>query len=194
MKNAFIINTCVPYEGSNKGELTESIIQSMNKTLDKKGYSVTHTDINDIYDLKTEVEKFAKADVVIFQIPLYWMSMPGEAKTYLDRVFMQGYKTLFESDGRHDNNPEYNYGTGGLCQGKSYMLSITANAPQTAFTDPKEFFNGKTIDELFFWMHQNFKFIGFTKPLPTFLMNDVIKNPNFEENIKRLTEHMEKNF
>ena len=73
------------------------------------------------------------------------------------------------------------------------MLSLTFNAPEEAFNDSDDFFEGKSIDELYFPQHMNFKFFGMI-PLPTFACFDVMKNPNIDQDFSRLQKHLEDNF
>lgn len=46
-------------------------------------------------------------------------------KKYIDDVFTEGHGTLYASDGRTRKDPSKKYGSGGLVQGKKYMLSLT---------------------------------------------------------------------
>ena len=99
---------------------------------------------------------------------------------------------MITGDGRHHENLAVNYGTGGKLKGR-YMISSTWNAPLNAFLAPDEFFEGKGIDATFFGLHKANQFIGL-KPLPSFMCNDVIKNPTLESDIERLKAHLEKVF
>ncbi len=66
------------------------------------------------------------------------------------------------------------------------MLSLT-------FNDESEYlFQGKSVDDLFFPMHMNFRFFGM-EALPTFAFYDVMKNANVEDDFKRFRAHIEKN-
>lgn len=57
-----------------------------------------------------------------------------------------------------------NYGTGGLMQGKRYMVTTSWNAPQTAFTLEGEFFDRRTVDEgVLFGFHKMNQFVGMTR-------------------------------
>ncbi len=69
------------------------------------------------------------------------------------------------------------------------MISMTWNAPLEAFTEPMQFFEGKGIDGVLFPMHKTFAFLGM-KPLPTFMANDVIKNPTLEADLERFKAHL----
>ena len=74
------------------------------------------------------------------------------------------------------------------------MLSLTFNAPRDAFDDPsQEFFGGKSVDDLFWPAHLNFKFFEMT-PLETFACYDVMKNPQIESDLVRFDEHLERHF
>ncbi len=78
------------------------------------------------YDVKAEVQNFLWADVVIWQMPGWWMGAPWTVKKYIDDVFTEGHGTLYASDGRTRKDPSKKYGSGGLVQGKKYMLSLTS--------------------------------------------------------------------
>ena len=74
------------------------------------------------------------------------------------------------------------------------MLSLTFNAPEDSFDDPEQFlFQGKSIDDLFFPMHMNFRFFGM-EPLPTFASFDVMKNAQVENDLNRFRTHLQINF
>ena len=100
---------------------------------------------------------------------------------------------LCSGDGRSAENPTKNYG-GGTLTNKKYMMSLTFNAPQEAFDDEDEYlFQGKSVDDLFFPMHMNFRFFGMTS-LETFVCYDVMKNPEIENDFKQFEEHLNKLF
>ena len=130
---------------------------------------------------------------MIWQMPGWWMHEPWTVKKYIDEVFTTGHGKLYQSDGRHRVNPTEGYGTGGLLQGKKHMLSLTWNAPIEAFTREGDFFEGKGVDVLYMHFHKLNEFIGLTR-LPTFLCNDVIKNPQVEKYLADYQAHLEKVF
>jgi len=72
-------------------------------------------------------------------------------------------------------------------------MSLTFNAPAEAFNDAEEFFEGKTVDDLMFPMHMNFKFFGLT-PMETIACFDVMKNADVENDFKRFEAHIDTNF
>lgn len=76
-----------------------------------------------------------------------------------------------------------------MLQGKQYMLSVTWNAPAIAFTDPKQFFEAAGVDGVYIATHKAYQFLGMT-PLPTFMSNDVIKNPTIDRDIQNYQAHL----
>ncbi|KAM7099397.1 ribosyldihydronicotinamide dehydrogenase [quinone] isoform 1-T1 [Molossus nigricans] len=65
-------------------------------------------------DIVDEQKKVQEADLVIFQFPLYWFSVPAILKGWMDRVLCQGF--AFDIPGFYDS---------GFLQGKLALLSIT---------------------------------------------------------------------
>ena len=108
------------------------------------------------------------------------MHEPWTVKKYIDEVLTAGHGKLYHNDGRHRVNPTEGYGTGGLLQGKKHMLSLTWNAPIEPSPEKAIFSKAKALDALYMHFHKLNEFIGLTR-LPTFLCNDVIKNPQVEQ-------------
>lgn len=74
-------------------------------------------------DVRRELDKLIAADLVIFQFPLYWYSMPAIMKGWIDRVLVSGYcygGLRF-------------YDRGGL-QGKRAMLGVTLGGQPHMFS------------------------------------------------------------
>ena len=194
MKNVFIINAHEPYPFS-EGRLNGSLVEKAEANLKNKGYEIRHTTMRDTYDVEQEIEKHQWADAVILQTPCNWMGVPWTFKKYMDEVYTVGMDgRLCSGDGRTRHDASKQYGSGGSLTGKKYMLSITYNAPTEAFGNPnQEFFEGRSIDDLFWPAHLNFKFFGMT-PLETFACYDVMKNPDVENDFKRFEDHLNRVF
>jgi len=64
-----------------------------------------------------EQEAILAADVLVWQFPFYWYSMPGLMKTWLDKVFLHGFA----------------HGSTAKIAGKKLLLSITTGAPAEAY-------------------------------------------------------------
>lgn len=184
IKNIHIINAHQKWKGIAEGKLNHHFVGIMSKFFDTKAVRYTITNIDDGYDIETEVAALIAADLVIFQFPMYWMSLPWLGKKYIDEVFMAGQGRIYKHDGREIDDNSKKYGSGGLLTGK-YMLSITCNAPSEAFNEAGQFFNGLGVDNAFMAVHNSLKFVGLTQ-LPTFIAHDVFKNPTIEADGKKL--------
>lgn len=73
-------------------------------------------------DIQAELEKVQRADLIIFNFPIYWFGMPAILKGWIDRVFISGYCY----GGRRI------YDQGGL-RGKSAMLAISLGGQRHMF-------------------------------------------------------------
>ena len=191
MKNVFIINAHEPWPFS-EGKLNRSMVEKAIANLKDKGYIIQTTTMQDDYNVEEEIEKHIWADVVILQTPCNWMGVPWTFKKYMDEIYTAGMDgRLCDGDGRTRKDASRQYGSGGTLKGKKYMLSITYNAPMEAFDDPgQEFFDGRSVDDLFWPMHLNFKFFGMT-PIETFACHDVLKNPDVGNDFIRFEAHLD---
>ncbi|KAJ7338485.1 hypothetical protein JRQ81_012377 [Phrynocephalus forsythii] len=75
-------------------------------------------------DLIEEQKKVKEADLVIFQFPLYWFSMPAIMKGWMDRVLVQGFA--------HDFPKCYD---SGLLKNKLALLSFTTGGDKSMYSD-----------------------------------------------------------
>ena len=173
--NILLINGSKAF-GPAQGRLNHTLQAHARDVLTALGHTIQETVIDDGYDIPAEIEKFLWMDAVIWQMPGWWMGEPWIVKEYIDHVFSLGRGKLHESDGRHSATPTEGYGTGGLLHGKHHMLSLTWNAPIEAFTRPGDFFDGAGVDAVYLHFHKANEFLGI-QPLPTFICNDVVKNP-----------------
>lgn len=194
MQNIFIINGHEEYTIS-PGKLNATLVEKAQNNLTAKGYTVKITTMKDDYDIEEEIAKHQWADAIILQTPVNWMGVTWSFKKYMDYVYSAGLdKRLCDGDGRTRKDPNKQYGTGGTLTGKKYMLSLTFNAPKEAFNDPNQwFFEGKSVDDLFWPMHLNFKFFNM-EPLPTFVCFDVMKNPDIENDFIEFESHLDQQF
>ncbi|HEY0123603.1 NAD(P)H-dependent oxidoreductase [Paraburkholderia xenovorans] len=196
MKNALIINAFQFYEGFSKGELNKTMAGVIREEMERKGYNVRTTNIEQGYVVSEEVEKHVWADVIVLQTPVHWFGAPWIYKKYADEVFTAGLlqKSLIVDDGRTRSDPGKQYGTGGRMQGKKYMLSLTWNAPRAAFDDDDQYlFKGKSVDDVMVANTANYRFCG-AEVLASFSAFNVIKEPNVAEDIDRLRGHLARLF
>ncbi|HEY5125410.1 MAG TPA: NAD(P)H-dependent oxidoreductase [Ignavibacteria bacterium] len=110
-------------------------------------------------DINAEMEKIVWCDLLIFQFPIWWFSIPSILKGWIDRVLAMGFA----------------YGGGrifdkGVFKGKKAMLSLTTGGPEKMFT--KEGLFGD-IDMLLYPIHHGvFEFCGF-EVIPPFIVYGV---------------------
>ncbi|XP_056121700.1 NAD(P)H dehydrogenase [quinone] 1 [Rhinichthys klamathensis goyatoka] len=73
-------------------------------------------------DVSEEQHKLEQAELVIFQFPLYWFSVPAIMKGWMDRVLTQGF--AFTLQKMYDN---------GIFKNKKAILSFTTGATESMF-------------------------------------------------------------
>lgn len=176
MSNILIINGAKKFAHSN-GELNDTLTILAEKRLTDLGHVVAVTRTDQDYVVQDEVQKYLWADIVIYQMPGWWMGAPWTVKKYIDDVFTEGHGALYASDGRTRSDAAKKYGSGGLIHDKKYMLSLTWNAPLEAFADQDQFFHGVGVDGVYLPFHKANQFLGM-QAMDTFIANDVIKAPN----------------
>jgi modulator of drug activity B len=188
MKKVLLLNGGKQFAHSN-GQYNATLHEAAAAFFDRAGFDIKSTEVDAGYDVVEEVQKILWADVLIYQMPGWWMGAPWTVKQYLDEVFTAGHGSLYASDGRTRSDASQKYGSGGLLHGKRYMISATWNAPQQAFDDPTDFFEGKGVDAVYFPFHKANQFLGMS-PLPTFLSIDVMKRPAIEADVARYQQHL----
>ncbi|KAF5906103.1 NAD(P)H dehydrogenase [quinone] 1-like, partial [Clarias magur] len=73
-------------------------------------------------DIKEEQRKVEQADLIIFQFPLYWFSVPAIMKGWIDRVLTQGFAFTLQNI--------YDYG---MFKNKKAMLSFTTGGIESMY-------------------------------------------------------------
>ena len=192
--NVLIINAHLAYPGWSEGKLNLAFMDSAKAFFLARGHQVAETYIERGYDPEEEVGKHVAADLVILQTPVNWFSAPWIYKKYVDEVFNAGLttKALLEGDGRTRQDPGRQYGTGGLMQGRAFMISATWNAPREAFDNPNGvLYGGKGTADLFLHITSNYKFMGFDI-LPDFGVFDIFKAPDIPRALEDYQRHLEK--
>lgn len=195
MKNVLIINGHQRYDQIAEGKLTKLFIDTASDFFTENGLNVKHSVIESAYDISDELEKLAWADYILFQYPVYWMGVPWITKKYIDEVFSAGVNTVtYVSDGRSREDASKRYGSGGLMQGKKYMLSLTYNCPDTEFDNKDSFFDGLSLDEANVATHKLFQFCG-AEPLETYAIHDIFKGDlDMDSELTRFKATLQRNF
>ncbi|AXH14920.1 flavodoxin [Malaciobacter mytili LMG 24559] len=194
MKKVLIINGHQKYEGIAEGNLTKIFIDEASKFFENHNFEVKHSMVESNYDIKEEVDKFAWADYILFQYPVYWMGVPWLTKKYIDEIFSAGNKTVtYLNDGRSRDDASKKYGSGGLMKSK-YMLSLTYNCPESEFSNKQGFFDGLSLDEANIATHKTFQFCG-AKPLKTYAIHDIFKSDlDLNLELTKFNKVLEENF
>uniref|UniRef100_A0A3B4A5K7 Ribosyldihydronicotinamide dehydrogenase [quinone] n=1 Tax=Periophthalmus magnuspinnatus TaxID=409849 RepID=A0A3B4A5K7_9GOBI len=74
-------------------------------------------------DITEEQRKLNEADLIIFQFPMYWFSVPAILKGWFDRVLTLGF--AYTQDKRYSQ---------GIFENKKAMLSFTTGSQETMFS------------------------------------------------------------
>ncbi len=162
-KKVLLINTHLTYPNWTEGTLNNAFVQKAKDFFESKAYEVMETRVQEGYNADEEVEKHLQADIIILQTPVNWFGAPWIYKKYVDEVFNSALfsKKFLTGDGRTKEDATKQYGTGGLLQGKKFMVCGTWNAPEEAFDDPAQtLFEGKGLDDIFLHITSNYRFCG----------------------------------
>ncbi|MDY0117429.1 MAG: NAD(P)H-dependent oxidoreductase [Sulfurimonadaceae bacterium] len=194
MKNVLIINGHQKYEGFAEGKLTKEYINKAADFFNINGFNVKQTVVEDGYSPEEEIKKLLWADAILLQYPVYWMGVPWMTKKYFDDVFTSSQGQLYINDGRSKEDASKKYGSGGLMNGRKYMLSLTYNCPESEFSNKEGFFEGLSLDEANFAVHKIFQFCG-AQQLETYAVHDVYKGDmNLEVELSKFEETLKRNF
>lgn len=193
MANLYHIQKVLLINGHQKhhispGKLNQAFIELAHSICKEHGIETKTSIVDQGYNIAEEIDKFLWADLIIYQLPVYWMDMPWGTRKYIEEVFSGGKTLLFTDDGR-SRSSDAKYGSGGLLKGKQYMISLTWNAPVEALYENDNFFEAKGNDGVFFSFHKANQFLGM-KPVKTFSCHDVMKAPQIERDFDRFKQHL----
>ncbi|MDX1834367.1 NAD(P)H-dependent oxidoreductase [Escherichia coli] len=187
MSNTLIINGAKKFAHSN-GQLNDTLTEVADGTLRDLGHDVRIVRADSDYDVKAEVQNFLWADVVIWQMPGWWMGAPWTVKNilmmYSPKVMERCMPAMAVPAKIRQKIRFRRPGTG-----QKYMLSLTWNAPMEAFTEKDQFFHGVGVDGVYLPFHKANQFLGM-EPLPTFIANDVIKMPDVPRYTEEYRKHL----
>lgn len=109
-------------------------------------------------DIKEEMEKVKWADLIIFQFPIYFTSMPAIMKGWIDRVLAPGFGFNPVTNSAYDT---------GLLKGKSAMLVATCGSPKEVYSEGGA--HGDINKHFESITHCVFEFMGM-KVLPSYIV------------------------
>lgn len=105
-------------------------------------------------DVRREINRLERADLVVFQFPLWWHAQPAMLKGWFDRVFLSG--GIYTSSMRYDR---------GYFRDKRALCCVTTGAPETSFGKGAR---GGDIEQLLWPLHYSLHYVGFGV-LPPFI-------------------------
>ncbi len=109
-------------------------------------------------DVRREIERLERAELVVFQFPLWWHAQPAMLKGWLDRVWVYG--GLYTGSKRYDR---------GYFRGRRAICSVTTGGPAPTFTRHGR---GGDIERLMWPMHYSLYYMGYDV-LPPFLSHGI---------------------
>ncbi|MFV5689629.1 NAD(P)H-dependent oxidoreductase [Flavobacterium sp. ZT3R25] len=195
-KKVLLINTHLTYPSFTEGTLNNSFIQKAKDFFEAKGFEVLETKIEDGYNADEEVKKHLEADIVILQMPVNWFGAPWIYKKYVDEVFNSGLvsKSFLTGDGRTPEDSTKQYGTGGLLQGKKFMICATWNAPAEAFDNPEnKMFEGKGFADIYLPITSNYRFSGYDI-IDSYNCFDILRRNDIAKDLEKYPIHLEQTF
>lgn len=175
--NFFVLN-CHKYYSYSQGRLNKTLFEKICQILSSDN-EIRTTVIENGYTISEEIEKFKWADIIIFQTPMNWFSIPWLFKKYIDEVFQYG--TFFIGSDI--------YGSGGLMHNKKYMLSVTCNVKKEDFRSITSFFYGRSEDDILLPFHLLNRYCAMS-PLKSFFCYDVVHNPDIDKYLNNLEKHL----
>ncbi len=108
-----------------------------------------------VHTLQQEMDKLILADILIFNFPLWWWSMPAILKGWVDRVLAYGVAY----------GGSYGFNEQGRFKGKRAFICTTTGSPKLAYTSDGH--NDKSIHAILDNIHSGiFELIGFTVTEP----------------------------
>ncbi len=176
--NIFVINGHKYYPFS-EGRLNQTLFDEIVE-LAIQDNSVKTTIVENGYDINEEIEKYKWADIIIYQSPVNWFSVPWILKKYFDEIFLYG---IFYAASEE-------YGQGGLMNGKKYMYSMTWNSALADFNKPG-FFDDRSDEDLILALHKFQEYCGFER-IKSFFCHDVVKQPDIPVYLEKLKIHLNK--
>lgn len=176
MRNILIINGHPDMTRSNANKM---ILEEVKKLLPEAEISDLDMLYHDYqFDVEAEQEKLMKADVIVWQFPVHWCSLPALLKKWLDDVFVFGFA----------------YGTEYKLEGKKLLLSFTTGASEDTYQKGEKSYSFSDLLHI----HKqtaNFTKMDFVEPVISYGMRyipDMMSIDDLTEMEERLRTHAER--
>jgi len=185
-----------------KDSFNYALSQIAQNYLEENNFEVITTDIYDLYyqnhaavspfqfsrndkeiqEIQSEQEKIKSSQLTLVQFPLYWYTVPGLLKNYMDTVWELNFAFKLP-DEAFEKSP--------LADGRKVMLSLSTQTPKEKYQ------NGERRGPMENFLHPielAFKFIGY-KTLPAFVTYNIEgKSPeSLAPEKKRFIQHLSSN-
>ncbi|MDQ0067632.1 NAD(P)H-dependent oxidoreductase [Chryseobacterium lathyri] len=135
---------------SGKGNFTQLKNADYFKQQDEEVFALQQSTF--MPDIVSEQEKIEWCEMMIWQFPLYWFSVPAILKGWIDKVFTMG---KFYDNGKIFEN--------GFSAGKKAILSVTTGGPEKNYVDDRY----GNINSILFPIHRGIlEFLGFSVVQP----------------------------
>jgi modulator of drug activity B len=93
-------------------------------------------------------------------------------------------------DGRTNEDPTKQYGTGGNLWGKKFMVCATWNAPAEAFDNPEnKLFEGKGLTDIFLPITSNYHFCGY-EIIDSYNCFDIFSRSDLAKDLENYPAHL----
>lgn len=99
-------------------------------------------------EVQREIARLEGADLIVFQFPIWWHSVPAMLKGWFDRIFVSG--GLYSSKMRYDQ---------GYFRGKRALCSVTSGAPEPSFVEGGR---GGSLDQILWSTNYSLHYMGFS--------------------------------
>lgn len=128
MKNILIVSG---HTDLNDSVVNKIVLEELRKALPEAEFDILSEEYPDFrIDVKAEQAKVEKADIMVWQFPVFWYSMPSLLRRWIEQVIVHGFA----------------YGsTGHATEGTKLIASFTTGAPAEAYSKEAA---GFTIEEL----------------------------------------------
>lgn len=128
MKNVLIVSG---HTDLNDSVVNKTVLEELRKALPEAEFDILSEEYPDFrIDVKAEQKKVEKADIMVWQFPVFWYSMPSLLRRWIEQVIVHGFA----------------YGsTGHATDGTKLIASFTTGAPAEAYSKEGA---GFTIEEL----------------------------------------------
>lgn len=130
-------------------------------------------------DIKAEMDKVSKAELIIFHFPLWWGGVPAVLKGWFDRVFAMGF--AWGAENRYSE---------GLLRGKKALITVSTGDPMSYYT-PEGMHKASVEQHLYGLLHGTLAFCGLDVLRPVIISNTTAaSHEELESSIKRYQEFL----